>query len=65
MARSALFAMSYTVTSAMVTATMASLGNALLLRTRIATEERALGAPWARAFAETPRQVPGGPRAGA
>ena len=50
---------------AWVTAVLASLGNALLMLTRIATEERALGARWARAFAETPRFVPGGPRAGA
>jgi methyltransferase len=46
-------------------AVLASLGNALLLRTRIAAEERALGARWARAFAATPRLVPGGPHAGA
>lgn len=47
-----------------LTAVLASVGNALLLRTRIAAEERALGARWAREFAETPRFVPGGRRAG-
>lgn len=51
------------VGGAWMTAVLASLGNALLLRTRIATEERALGAQWARAFAATPRFMPGGPRA--
>jgi methyltransferase len=52
------------VHGAWITAMLGSLGNALLLRTRIATEERALGARWARAFAATPRLVPGGPHAG-
>ena len=50
---------------AWITAVAASIGNALILRTRIATEERALGEPWARAFAATPRIVPGGARDGA
>jgi len=50
---------------AWITALLASLGNALILRTRIVAEERALGAPWARAFADRPRFVPGGPRVGA
>jgi len=50
---------------AWLTAILASLGNALLLRARIGAEERALGARWARAFAGVPRFVPGGPRAGA
>lgn len=53
------------VHGAWITAMLGSLGNALLLRTRIAAEERALGARWARAFAATPRLVPGGPHAGA
>lgn len=53
------------VQGAWITALSASLGNALLLRTRIATEERALGARWARAFAATPRFVPRGEHAGA
>ena len=48
---------------AWITATLGSLGNALLLRARIVTEERALGARWARAFVATPRFVPGGPHA--
>ena len=49
---------------AWITATLGSLGNALLLRARIAIEERALGARWAEAFAAVPRFVPGGPHAG-
>lgn len=49
---------------AWVTALVATVGNALLMRVRIASEERALGAQWARAFASTPRFVPGGSRAG-
>jgi methyltransferase len=53
------------VGGAWMTAVLASLGNALLLRARIATEERALGAQWARTFAATPRFVPGGRSAGA
>jgi methyltransferase len=36
---------------AVLTAALATLGNALLLSLRIPAEERALGAPWARAFA--------------
>ena len=44
-------------------ALLASLGNALLLRTRIAMEERALGTRWAEAFATVPRLVPGGSHA--
>lgn len=53
------------VHGAWLTAILASLGNALLLRARIGAEERALGAPWARAFSTIPRFVPGAPRAGA
>lgn len=51
------------LSGAWVTALIATVGNALLMRVRIASEERALGAQWARAFAETPRFVPGGSRA--
>ncbi len=52
------------VHGAWITAVLASLGNALLLRTRIAVEERALGSRWAREFAYTPRFVPRGSHAG-
>jgi len=45
---------------AVVTALLATLGNALLLAVRIPAEERALGQGWARAFASRPRLVPGG-----
>ena len=48
---------------AWITAVCASLLNGLLLTARIRAEERALGARWLRAFAATPRFVPGGPRA--
>lgn len=48
---------------AWVSALVATVGNALILRVRIGTEERALGALWARTFAATPRFVPGGSRA--
>jgi methyltransferase len=37
-----------------------SLGNAALLRVRIRSEEAALGPSYARAFAGTPRFIPGG-----
>ncbi|MBI3504278.1 MAG: hypothetical protein HY059_05510 [Proteobacteria bacterium] len=50
---------------AWITALLASAGNAIILRTRIAAEERALGPAWARAFATTPRTVARGPRADA
>ena len=53
------------VGGAWMTAVLASLGNALILRQRIGVEEQALGASWARAFAATPRFVPGKPRADA
>jgi len=43
---------------AMVTAGLATLGNALLLAVRIPAEERALGAGWARAFSSQPRLLP-------
>jgi methyltransferase len=46
------------VHGAWITAVVFSLGNALLLRVRIRTEERALGRPWAEAFAGRPRLVP-------
>jgi methyltransferase len=46
------------VYGAWVTAAVFSVGNALLLRVRIRTEERALGLPWATAFAGRPRLVP-------
>ncbi len=49
---------------AWVTALVATIANALIMRIRISTEERALGAQWARAFAHTPRFVPGGSRDG-
>lgn len=48
---------------AVVTALLATLGNAILLAVRIPAEERALGEGWARAFAGTPRLVPGPPAA--
>lgn len=37
-----------------------TIGNALILRQRIGTEEAALGPAYARAFAATPRFIPGG-----
>jgi methyltransferase len=46
------------VHGAWVTAVVFSAGNALLLRVRIRAEERALGRPWADAFAGRPRLVP-------
>ncbi|MBA4071339.1 MAG: hypothetical protein C0497_05800 [Gemmatimonas sp.] len=49
---------------AWVTALVATAGNALILRVRINSEERALGTQWARAFAATPRFVPWGSRDG-
>jgi methyltransferase len=52
------------VGGAWMTAVCASLLNALLLRTRVRVEERALGLRWTTAFATTPRFVPGGPPAG-
>jgi methyltransferase len=45
---------------AVVTALLATAGNALLLAVRIPAEERALGQTWARAFAGKGRFVPGG-----
>jgi methyltransferase len=42
------------------TALAFSVGNAFLLGVRIPAEERALGAAWGAAFADTPRFVPGG-----
>jgi methyltransferase len=45
------------------TALVFSLGNAALLGVRIPAEERALGAAWQAAFAETPRFVPAPTRA--
>lgn len=45
---------------AWVTALVATVGNALIMRMRVALEERAMGAQWARAFAETPRFIPRG-----
>ncbi|HXX31777.1 MAG TPA: isoprenylcysteine carboxylmethyltransferase family protein [Myxococcaceae bacterium] len=50
------------VHGAWVTAAVFSAGNALLLRTRIRSEEQALGRPWAEAFAHRPRLVPELPR---
>jgi methyltransferase len=47
---------------AWVTAVLFSLGNAWLLRVRIRSEEAALGAAYARAFARTPRFIPEVPR---
>jgi methyltransferase len=46
------------VHGAWVTAVAFSLGNALLLRVRIRSEEQALGRSWAEAFAGRPRLVP-------
>lgn len=43
---------------AWVTAIVFSLGNAILLMVRIPAEERALGQPYAGAFAELPRFLP-------
>lgn len=48
-----------------MTAVIATVGNALLLRTRVVVEERALGARWAQAFHATPRWIPRGRHAGA
>ena len=45
---------------AWATAVLFTLGNAALLLIRIRTEEQALGAAYGRAFAETPRFLPGG-----
>jgi methyltransferase len=45
---------------AVVTALLATLGNALLLAVRIPAEEKALGEGWARAFASRARLIPGG-----
>jgi methyltransferase len=45
---------------AYVTALVFSLSNALLLSVRIRAEEAALGAKYERAFAATPRFIPGG-----
>jgi len=53
------------VQGAWITAIIATVGNALLLRTRVAVEERALGAQWAHAFRTTPRRIPRGRHAGA
>ncbi len=50
---------------AVVTALVATLGNALLLAVRIPAEERALGAAWARAFEGKGRLLPAAPRRGA
>jgi methyltransferase len=46
---------------ALVTALLATAGNALLLAVRIPAEERALGEAWARALGSRPRLIPGGP----
>ncbi|MBV8139213.1 MAG: hypothetical protein JO121_26825, partial [Deltaproteobacteria bacterium] len=43
---------------AWITAIVFSLGNAILLMVRIPAEERALGQPYAGAFAELPRFLP-------
>jgi methyltransferase len=51
------------VHGAWVTAAVFSAANAGLLARRIPAEERALGAPWARAFAGRPRLVPSPPAA--
>ena len=48
------------VFGAWLTAIVFSLGNALLMVIRIRAEEAALGNPYAEAFAQTPRFVPGG-----
>lgn len=45
---------------AVVIAVSFTLGNAFILRRRIRTEEAALGPAYARAFAATPRFIPGG-----
>jgi methyltransferase len=45
---------------AWLTAILFSIGNALLMLVRIRVEEAALGAGWAKAFAATPRFIPGG-----
>lgn len=44
---------------AVLTAVLASAGNALLLAIRIPAEERALGPAWAAAFRTRPRLLPG------
>jgi methyltransferase len=46
---------------AWLTALVFSAANAALLAVRIPAEERALGRPWAEAFAGRSRLVPGGP----
>ncbi len=46
------------VYGAWVTAVLFSLGNLLLLRIRIRSEEEALGPSWAKAFASRPRLLP-------
>lgn len=48
------------VHGAWVTALVFTVGNALLLRTRVKVEEEALGARYASSFANTPRLLPGG-----
>ncbi|MHB8417025.1 MAG: isoprenylcysteine carboxyl methyltransferase family protein [Myxococcales bacterium] len=50
------------VRGAWVTALVFSLANALLLAIRIRVEERNLGPEWGRAFAHTPRFLPGARR---
>lgn len=45
---------------ALVTAALATVGNALLLAVRIPAEERALGGGWARTFADRRRLLPRG-----
>ncbi len=50
---------------ALLTAALATLGNAALLAVRIPAEERALGEPWARAFAGRGRLLPRPGRGGA
>ena len=45
---------------AVVIAVSFTIGNAFILRRRIRTEEAALGPAYARAFAATPRFIPGG-----
>jgi len=47
---------------AWIAAAAFSLANAAVLAVRIRAEERALGAPWAKAFAGVPRFFVGGPR---
>jgi methyltransferase len=44
----------------LIVALVFTIGNALILRQRIRTEEAALGPAYARAFAATPRFIPGG-----